>query len=323
MNGSVDAVITVTDQQDNLSEVLKSLRNQTVSYKNLIIAVRTGLLEEAALKELAVKYHARTILLDADYEGMFYNAGLKACTSDFVLFMDGSASPMRNDLTALLLEDMKEEHTAVSFGHLVSDFSAPTRSRAQQSFFYQEVSGNYSFRDIYKYGMRVFMHRNACALYRRSAFEKTGVFENVCLSRPEYLWCARALYQDLTIHYNADARVNYNLKRSLKAAFQDSFDCGVLQAMYPQILGMTVQMTRIYDDRPYPILNVSMGEIYEDQRDYAVTTARKYGAILPGPGLSFSCLLKKLGDRLGKYYHRLPLSFVRAFSSRREYWAVN
>lgn len=321
MNHTVDVILTVYKKSNNLKRQLEALCEQTVSVQKVIVSGVTEVLnamDQAALKEADM---VLSVPEKNAFPGTLFNLGLKECDAERIFFLDEGAIPVRNDLIEILDEDLKDEKIPVSYGHPVSSDEVSYMSRAMQSYMFQDESFDNTLKEVYRFGMKSFMLRNDCALYKKEAFRELGEFQMIGISHPEYLWQARAIYAGYKVHYNAEARVESTMVTTWKNAFQRSFDHGALQSMYAPTFGLNVQM--IYgaeDKRHYPILNTTMGDIYRKQKGYALEYVKTHGGGLNSLSVRLVYILKRLGFKAGNYYHRLPVSLIRKFSASDNYW---
>ena len=324
MGKTLDVIIPVSGNVNRVPDTVKSIKDQSLKFDSLIIVTKSRKAEEKLKTVLPQEEGIVYTVAGSGYPGMLYNRALSLSKADFVLFVSPGAIPESCDAAAHMMEAFSDEKTAAVYANLVPSPHAKKTDQARQSFWFGERSLFYDLTAVGLFGMKAFMHSNIFAMYKREALRDIGPFENECISRTEYIWCAKAIYAGKRLLYDADARVNCSFSVNGMAAFRKSFDLGALQTMYAQVFGTandpSMQPFIRKNGDVIPVFGPELKEMYQAQLKYALKTLNGIGSIPDRLKLRLTCFLEKRGAFLGKYYYRLPVKLIIRCSEKKAYW---
>ena len=193
LKSKVDVIIPVCHWGKRLFKLLESLAGQTVlPEKVVLLNVETGWKEDSCeeLQKQIYKYFGKHKLFGHKMplqleivpvkenkfdEGATRNAGAKRTNSPFLLFMKQDAVPADAKLIEELLWSM-EGGVGVSWARHVTGPTAGVLKTYVNLYDYPSKSNIRTKEDIEICGVRAYRISNACAMYRRDAFESQGGF---------------------------------------------------------------------------------------------------------------------------------------------------
>lgn len=252
LKSKVDVIIPVCHWGKRLFKLLEGLAGQTVlPEKVILLNVETGWKEDSCeeLQKQIYKYFGKHKLFshklplqleiipvkDKDFdEGSTRNAGVKHSESPFLLFMKQDAVPADCKLIEELLWSM-ESGAGVSWARHVTGPAANVLKTFVCMYDYPSKSYVRTTEDVKTYGVRTFRISNACALYRRDAFESMGGFADKIIAGEGNLFGAELLKSGGMISYCAEAKVYYSEDSNWMAQLRRKFDEGVAHANHSRV----------------------------------------------------------------------------------------
>ena len=321
LKSKVDVIIPVCHPDKKLLRLLDSLAGQTViPEKVVLLNVETGWKEDSCeeLENQIYKYFGKHRLFghrlplkleivpvkEKNFdEGGTRNLGAKHTSAPFLLFMKQDAIPADSKLIEELLWSL-ESGADVSWARHVTGPSASVLKTYISMYDYPSRSHIRTQEDVTDHGVRAFRISNACALYRRDAFEAQGGFADRIIAGEGNLFGAELLKSGGKIAYCADAKVYYSENSNWMAQLRRKFDEGVAHA----------QNSKVFRAGSAEKDGLKYGEAvlsYLINQKYFVEIADFIG----------ENLYKAVGYFLGKNYKWLKKSWILKLTNNHAYWS--
>ncbi|NPA79787.1 MAG: glycosyltransferase family 2 protein [Thermotogae bacterium] len=223
----VSVVIPTLNAGERLERLLKSLRSQTVDTEIIVIDSSS----DDGTPALASRM-ADVLLVVAREEfnhGLTRNLGLRAASSDVVVFMSQDALPENSRTLEVLTEPIFAGDVVMAYARHIP----PPGTKPPEVFFrhfsYPPESEVRDASMLPKYGLRVFANSNVCAAYLREKLLEVGGFPRVILSEDLYV-AAKLILAGYRTMYNAEARVIHAHDFNPLQIFRRYFSVGVFYA---------------------------------------------------------------------------------------------
>lgn len=172
--------------------------------------------------------------------GKTKNQLVEMSDADYFLVMNQDAVPVATDLITKLMNSFKnDEKVAVSYARHISEESSPEYLKYIKKYYYSDTSVTRSERDLANYGRMTYFMSNVCAMYKRSAFEDLGGFDNHVIINEDILFAYRAINSGYKVAYVADAEVVIKNESEVFDFAKHFFDYGVVSTMYPEVFSYT------------------------------------------------------------------------------------
>ncbi len=306
MNRKVDVVIPTCRPTAEFHEVLQRLLHQTVPPQQiLLINTDREFFDMHLLDSLEGRDRIRIIHIrrqEFDHGGT-RRMGAAMVHSELLLLMTQDALPENEHLIENLADAFEEEQVGAAYARQIARPDCTVLERFTRSFNYPQESHVRSAADLPVCGVKTFFCSNVCAMYRRSAYEEAGGFEQRTIFNEDMILAWKMICCGKTIAYCADALVIHSHNYTGREQFCRNFDLGVSQAEHPEIFS---------------------GVRSEEEGTALVRKTAQYLCESRQKRLLFSLVwisgCKYLGYRLGKSYQRLPGRLVRLFSQNKNYW---
>lgn len=320
LKSKVDVIIPVCHAGKRLFKLLEGLAGQTVlPQKVYLLNVETGWEEDSsgALQEQIYKYFGKHKLFSHRLpmqleiipvkeknfdEGATRNLGAKRSDSPFLLFMKQDAVPTDSQLIEELLWSL-ESGAGVAWARHVTGPSAGVLKTYVAMYDYPVKSYTRTQEDVKTYGVRAFRVSNACAMYRRDAFEAQGGFDDKIIAGEGNLFGAELLKSGGKIAYCAEAKVYYSENSNWMSQLRRKFDEGVSHA----------ENSRVFKAGSEEKAGLKYGKAvlsYLVNQKYYMEIAEFVG----------ESLFKGAGYFLGKHYKWLKKEWILKLTNNYSYW---
>lgn len=303
----VDVVIPTYAPEEGFLQLLEKLQNQTIVPAKIIIINTKNKQEnlffernklEKKYKNVEV-YHIEKEEFD---HGKTRNLGISYSNAPFFLCMTQDAVPADQFLIEHLLNAFEDPQVGVSYGRQLAYEDSHILEKFTREFNYPKESRKKTKEDIPSLGIKTFFCSNVCAMYRKSAYEKTGGFIQRAIFNEDMIYAAGLIKHGHRIAYAADAKVVHSHNYSGFEQLHRNFDLAVSQADHPEI----------FQNVP------SEGEGIKMVKETAGYLMKKKPHLVPV--LVWQSGMKYLGYLLGKKYKKLPMCLVMKLTMNREYW---
>lgn len=235
--------------------------------------------------------------------GRTRHLGVQMSTAPYFLMMTQDAMPADHQLTAILMESLRQEKIAAAYARQLPREDCGEAERFTRDFNYPDESRIKTKEDLPKLGIKTYFCSNVCAAYNRAVYDTLGGFIQNTIFNEDMIYAAGAVKKGYGIAYCARAEVIHSHNYTGREQFHRNFDLGVSQADHPEIFAQVPS-----ESEGIRMVSLTAGHLSR------IGQKRKI------PGLIFVSGCKYLGYLLGKKYQKLPRKFVMKCTMNREYW---
>lgn len=146
---------------------------------------------------------------------------------DYLLFMTQDAQPYDNYLIQKLHSSFKNEKVAVSYARQIPYESADDLEKFARMFNYPTNSLLKDKIQINNLGIKAFFNSNVCSMYDKNKFYKLEKFPEKLILNEDMVFSSKAILNDYSVYYNADAVVYHSHNYTLLQQFKRYFDIGM------------------------------------------------------------------------------------------------
>lgn len=212
---------------------------------------------------------------------------VRASATPYVVMLTQDALPVDANWAQTLLTPFEDERVAAVCGRQIARSDARAYEKAVRAFRYADKSRTWDREDLPELGIRGFLLSDACAAYRREAYDAVGGFEHPLMTNEDMLIAADLLNAGWRLAYSAEAAVWHSHNHTLKQEY-----------IRNRLIGAFLET---YGGR-----FANAGETWEGLRlvlEVSRTLARQGK---PGELFAFwlSCGARLLGNRAGKRHAR-------------------
>ena len=235
---AVSVIIPTLNAAGWLPGLLQSLRAQTLPPCEIIVAdsgSADGTREMIAPSDTTVRL--LPVAPGTFDHGGTRHAAFAQSRGAFVCFLTQDAVPLDNTLLAHLTAPFADETVGCVYGRQLARADASPAERLTREFNYPPVSHVYGQGDVTRLGVRAYFFSDACAAYRKTAYEAVGGFARRVPTNEDMLIASRMLQSGFHVAYSAAARVYHSHGLSLPAEFKRYFDIGAFFSLYRDQLG--------------------------------------------------------------------------------------
>ena len=286
---SVTVVIPTRNAGPRLSELLESLREQTVGPVPVLVADSESTDETV---ESAERGGCKVIAINrADFDhGTTRNLAVSHTRSEYVVFLTQDAIPADTEMIAELIRPMKADSSiAICYGRQLPRAGARPLERLARQFNYPpESAARRTRKDMDNLGMRTFFCSNSCSAVRRSTFDELGGFKDNAGVNEDMLFAANAILRDYAVYYAASARVYHSHPYSLFQTFSRYFRIG-----------------RFFAENRWLLEHASLGSYGRRMLQSGLTTLWKDRKPHYCAALIAESIVKAGACKLGLYFQRL------------------
>ena len=306
----VDVIIPVYKPDRKLIMLLEQFKEQSVPVKNIILintekkyfdkwAEGTNFLEK--YNNVLVKH----ITKEEFDHGKTRNYGVSLSKTPYFIMMTDDAVPADKELVKELLMPFEDEKVGMSYARQLPSKESDAIESYTRSFNYPDTPLIKSSKDLGKMGIKTFFASNACAAYRREAFDRLGGFIDHAIFNEDMIYARGLIDAGYKIFYAAGAKVEHSHNYNGAGQFKRNFDIGVSHADHPEIFsGISAESEGVRLVKKTCMHLCKIGKPYLIIRLFWLS----------------GC--KYLGYFLGKRYAWLPKRIVKAFSMNVNYWNV-
>jgi rhamnosyltransferase len=300
---SVSVIIPVYNGAQWLDRVLAMLARQTLPLADIML-IDSGstdtTLEIAARHKVSVHTIAQK---DFDH-GATRTLAAGLVSGDILVYMTQDAIPEKDDSLEKLVDPLKQERIAASYGRQLPAEGATVFSEHLRLFNYPQRSETRCWQERERYGFKTIFISNSFAAYRRDVLAAHGFFPAHQLFGEDTLIVAKLIENGYCVAYVGDSCVFHSHNYSIIQDFKRYFDIGVFHLDHRDQL-------------------MKFGGPGGTGRKFvlselALLAARKKYAQFP------ESMVRNMGKfvayTLGKHYHKLPRWFARLLSMNRNWW---
>ena len=323
-----DVIVISERQGKDASYYAEILAKQTKPIEKLIIVRAPGCCAETdvfeAVCEDKKEAGPKIMILKSEFasEGCLLTQGVKASSSDCLLFLDEDIRAASDDLIEKLSQAL-ENGAAMAFPRTMPGEKCTRIRDAYQAFLNPEVSEDRTAYTLFRKGILQFYTGGSAVMISRDALDLSGGFDAEALVDPFSIIAAELFYLGKQLRYEADAAVSRRpLSASPAAVFHRAFDLSAGMRAHVQIFGLF----RRYDYKDavlhkHPVILMTRPGVYTAKFGFAVRLLSKQGRVYTVPALLFLLLLELLGNALGFGFHLWPTGLSRFFSGHRSWFS--
>ena len=212
---------------------------------------------------------------------------LRDTGTPIVVFLTQDALPMDADWAGALLAPFEDGRVAAVCGRQVARPDSRAYEKAIRAYRYADQNVKWDRADLQRLSVRAFLLSDACAAYRREAYEAVGGFEHPIITNEDMLIAADLLNAGYRLAYAADAKVWHSHDHTLRQEYARNRKIGWFMEQY--------------EDR-----FMGVGELNEGFRLASHISKELARQGKPGELLCFwlNCAMRLLGNRVGRYRSR-------------------
>lgn len=299
---TISVIIPICNAGEPLAALIRSLRNQTLPPREILI-VDSSSQDGAADLARRAGCDVEVIPRSQFGHGRTRNRAAARARGEILVFMSQDAMPADDRFLSALTEPLRDGRAAAAYARQV----APTDASPSEVFLrqanYADSSHVRTAADVKTMGIRALMLSNVASAVRREAFEAAGGFADDVIMNEDMLLCADLLASGLSVAYQAEAVVTHGHSYSLKDSFGRYFDIGVFtKRARTRLSGVGAAGAG---------LRFAVGQLC-----YLV----HIGAWRWAPRTLIELALKFVAFRLGRAERCLPVAIKRRLSLHSRYW---
>lgn len=290
---SIDVVIPTYKPDDRLLQIIDKLTHQTKSVRRIIL-VNTeqkyleNLLRGKDYDSIGKYIEVKHISMWEFDHGASRNMGAEMSDAEYIVFMTQDAIPYDDALIENLSKPFTDANVASCYARQLPSEDAHLAERFSRLFNYPDNSFVKSQKDKNRLGIKTYFCSNACAMYRKSVFDKLGMFPKDMIFNEDMVFAHKVIEAGYSIAYAADAKVIHSHNYTNSQQFHRNFDLGVSQAMHPEV----------FED----VSSEAEGSSYAKSAYKYFKENHKTLLFIP---FAFTCAYRLLGFKLGKNYKKL------------------
>lgn len=308
MNSLIDVIIPTYKPDEGFMELIEKLQGQTIK-PNKIILMNT---EEKYVKKFLEKskilerydnieiHHVSETEFD---HGKTRDMGVQFSKASYFLCMTQDAVPANEYMIEKLLRVLEKENVASVYGKQLARANSHVLENFTRKFNYPDESRMKSQKDLNELGIKTYFCSNVCAAYKREVYDKLGGFIKKTIFNEDMIYAAAVIKAGYEIGYVAEAQVIHSHYYTGKQQFHRNFDLGVSQADHPEV----------FKEVP----SEKEGSKLVSETIKFLLKEKKLNLLIP---FIYQCGCKYIGYRMGKAYHKLPMSLIQKCTMNSNYW---
>lgn len=222
---------------------------------------------------------------------------------DLLLFMTQDAVPADEYLVGQLVTAFADEQVMAAYARQLPEKDCKIIEKYTRSFNYPSISSVKSKEDLPVLGIKTFFCSNACAMYRKSEYDRLGGFEKRTIFGEDMILAAKIVQNGGSVAYVAEAKAVHSHNLGNIEQLRRNFDLAVAQADHPEIFKAVKS---------------------ESEGLQLVKKTAAYLLKIKKPWLIISLVIKSgfkfIGYRLGKMYKKLPRRLIIKLTMNKAYW---
>lgn len=254
--------------------------------------------------ELAQKMGAETLVIPrAEFNhGLTREKARQHLNTDIVVMITPDAYCTNHHVVGTLITPILLGRASVTYARQLPHDGADFFEAFAREFNYPDDSHIRGLRDSGKYGAYTYFCSNSCAAYCNKALEDIGGFPEVLIGEDTVV-VSKLLNKGHRIAYVSEAMVKHSHRYNLKQEFQRHFDTGLARKKYSHLIKKA-------------------GRDEKRGAEYVSSLFKRLCKEKPLliPYAFVQTTVKFVGYRLGRWSHRAPVWFKKAFSAQDFYW---
>lgn len=223
--------------------------------------------------------------------------------NEFFLCMTQDVIPADTFLIEKLLRCFEDVRVGAAYARQMAEEGASFTEQYLRLHNYPTKSCKKTKEDMELLGIKTYMISNACAMYRKSTYERLGGFVTNTIFNEDMIFGAGLIEDGGAICYCAEARVYHTHNYGLKAQFKRSFDLAVSQAEYDEIF--------------HKVSSEKEGMRYVKRAAQFCMAQHRYGDLVR---FLADAVARYMGFFFGKHHRFLPKGVINACTLQPAYW---
>ena len=222
----VSVIIPTYNAGQGFIKLLNNLQEQAVKPSEIIV-VDSDSRDETV--KLAKSQNCKVISINcANFDhGTTRNIAISNINTEFAVFLTQDVVPADEYMVEELIKPMQaDQNIAICYGRQLARPNARPLESFAREFNYPAESILKTKNDVEALGLKTFFCSNSCSAVRCSIFNKLGGFKNNVIVNEDMLFASKAILEDYSVYYAADARVYHSHPYSLAQTFRRYFNIG-------------------------------------------------------------------------------------------------
>lgn len=286
MEGTVSLIIPTLNAGRYLKKQLDMLLCQTLPPDEILLVDSGSADDTLAIAAAYQKQHpflrVQSVEKAAFDHGGTRREAIRQTKGQYVLFLTQDALPRDERYIENLLSPFANENIAAVSGRQVAYPDADAAETLVRQFNYPPQSRTWSKQDIETLGVKAYFFSDACAAYRRDAYEQAGGFDCPIATNEDMLMAAKLLHSGWSLSYCAEAAVYHSHHFSLGEEYRRNVKIGTVMSRYRERLKGAAS-----GQEGVRMVRFVLGGLIKQ---------KKYGAI---PRFVLSCAARLVGYKMG------------------------
>ncbi len=240
MDGSVSLIIPTWNAGRHLKKQLDQLLCQTVLPGEILLVDSDSqddtLAIAAAYREKYPFLRVQSIDRATFDHGGTRHEAIRQTKGQYVLFLTQDALPRDEHYIENLLSPFRDACIAAVSGRQVAYPEADPAEKLVRAYNYPAQSRTWSEKDAQTLGVKAYFFSDACAAYRRDAYEQAGGFDHPIATNEDMLMAAKLLRLGWSLGYCAEAAVYHSHRFSLVEEYRRNVKIGAVMSRYRALL---------------------------------------------------------------------------------------
>lgn len=236
MEGTVSLIIPTLNAGRYLKKQLDMLLCQTLKPDEILL-VDSGSHDDTL--DIAALYQEKYPFLRVqpidratfDHGGTRHEA-IRQTKGQYVLFLTQDALPKDEYYIENLLSPFQDARIAAVSGRQVAYPDADPAEKLVRAYNYPAQSRVWSEKDAPALGVKAYFFSDACAAYRREAYEQAGGFDHPIATNEDMLMAAKLLHIGWSLSYCAEAAVYHSHRFSMREEYRRNVKIGTIMSQY-------------------------------------------------------------------------------------------
>lgn len=308
MDMEIDVIIPVYKPGEELFELLRMLKIQSVKPSHIIIMNTEKEYWDAAMRDTNLQQEVPNLSVEHvsakeyDHGGTRRKAVNRSKAQVFVM-MTQDAIPADDKLLEKLVGQLNAD-VAVAYARQLATEKSGILEKITREFNYPEEPLVKSAADKERLGIKTYFCSDVCAAYQREIYDKLGGFVDKAIFNEDMIYAAAAIEHGYKVAYAADAKVFHSHNYTIMQQFHRNFDLGVSQAMHPEVFSGVS----------------SESEGFRLVKE-AVRYLNEHRMLWKLPYFFMQCAGKYMGYLLGKHYKNIPGGMILRMTSNKAFWS--
>ena len=298
----VSVIIPTYNGEHYLSQLMKILQQQTVTFELIIIDSSST----DNTRNIVAPYADKVITIPQnkfDHGGTRQKA-LQEASGEILIFLTQDALPDSEDTFAKILSIFDHAQVSAAYGRQLAYDTTNIFGKHLRAFNYPGEAYIRELADKEKYGIKTAFLSDSFAAYRKSMILEVGGFKSGLIFGEDTHIASKLLFAGYSIAYVAEARVYHSHSYTWIQEFQRYFDMGVFHIKEGWILDIFGKaegegLTYLKSEWAYLLKHYAYAQI---------------------PAFFIRNGLKYIGYKMGKRYKLFPKKIVRKCSMHTSWW---